>query len=686
MTDAQGRGRPARWPSRPVGIAFGGDYNPEQWPEEVWLEDVRLMRAAGVNLVSVAIFAWATLEPEPGRFDTAWLSRLLDLLHDNGITVDLGTPTAGPPAWLYRDAPQAWVVDRDGRRLGPGSRGAMCPHSDAYRDACAAVTAVLAEQFGAHPAVVLWHVHNEYGAPVLECHCPTSVEAFRSWLAARYGDVEALNDAWGTTFWGQRYGGFDQVWTPAASASVINPAQRLDFARFSDASLRECFVRERDVIRARSPQQPGEAPVPVTTNFMASSCPGIDYWAWAREVDVVSNDHYLTAERRDAHVMLAMDADLTRSLAGGRPWVLMEHSTSAVNWQPRNVAKLAGEMARNSLSHVARGADGALFFQWRASRRGAEKFHSSMLPHAGTGSRVWAETVELGATLARLAGVRGSTVHADVALLWDWESFWAQDLDWRPSVDLSHRERVEAFYRSLWQDRVTVDFAHPEADLSGYRMVVAPQLYLVGAQAAKNLESFVLEGGQLLVSYFSGVVDAHDGVHPEGLSGPLGRVLGVDVEEFAPLRADERVHVDLGAGGSRLLADVWAEHVVVDPGTEVLGRFADGPASGRPALTRRAVGAGSAWYLATRPDSAGLRQVLDLVGADAGVQPRRDLPDDFDVVDRTDGSTRFRFLVNGSGLDVTVDGMGEELVTGRRTDGRVTVPAGAVRVLSSPIT
>jgi len=664
---------------RSGGIGYGGDYNPEQWPEDVWAQDVELMRAAGVNLVTVGIFTWALLEPSPGAFEPEWLDRLLDLLHANGIDVDLGTPTAAPPAWLYRDAPESWVVDRDGRSLGPGSRGAMCPHSAAYTEAAQRVTTYLAQRYGAHPAVVMWHVHNEYGAPVLECHCPTSAQAFRDWLAARYGDIATLNDAWGTAFWGQRYGGFDEVWTPAASASVINPAQRLDFARFSDESLRRCFVTERDVIRRYA------GSTPVTTNFMATSCPGINYWAWAREVDVVSNDHYLTGERRDAHVLLAMDADMTRSLAGGKPWVLMEHSTSAVNWQARNIAKRPGEMARNSLTHLARGADGILFFQWRASRSGAEKFHSAMLPHGGTGTRVWGETVELGRALQRLAPVVGSTVKAEVALLWDWESFWAQDLDWRPSVDLDHRERVEAFYTRLWQDKVTADFAHPEADLSGYRLVVVPQLYLLGALAADNLHAYVAGGGHLLASYFSGAVDANDRVHPEGLSGPLGRVLGVDVQELAPLRADERVTVEPAAAAvlsATFTADVWTEHVAVVGDTDVVARFRDGPAAGEPALTRRIIGGGTAWYLATRPTPAGLMTVVDAVYAAAGIVPDRALPADLEVVERSSATDRFQFLVNHSEQDTVVATSGVELVTGTSVPGAgQNVPAGTVRVV-----
>lgn len=658
------------WPPGLRGLAFGGDYNPEQWPEATWHEDIARMREAGVDLVSVGIFSWAMLEPRPGEFDFGWLDRILELLHAAGIRVDLGTPTAAPPAWLYRDHPEAWVVDADGRRLGPGSRGAMSPSAPAYLDAVARITGALAARYGKHPAVAMWHVHNEYGAPVLECHGEFSTIAFRRWLLDRYGSLDAINAAWGTDFWGQRYGDLDEIRTPAAAASVLNPSQRLDFARFSDHAVRQCFILERDLIRQHSPG------LPITTNFMASSCPGINYWAWAQEVDLVANDHYLTAERPDSHVMLAMDADLTRSLAQGNPWILMEHSTSAVNWQPRNLAKQPGEMARNSLTHLARGADALLFFQWRASRKGAEKFHSAMLPHGGATTRTWREVIDLGRTLEALGEVRGSRVSADVAILWDWESNWAQDLDWRPSVDLGHRERTEAFYRRLWQDKVTVDFAHPAADLSQYKLVIAPQLYLLDQPAADNLHEYVAAGGHLLVSYFSGIVDENDGIHPDGLIGPLGDVLGLTVEEFAPLRAGHSLSVE--GLDARLSGDVWSEQVIpTSDETEVLGRFVDGPVAGGPALTRRRHENGSAWYIATRLTPDSLATVMTAVYADAGVLPRRDLPADLDLIRRGD----YLFLINNSAEPAEVIAQGTELVTGTRHDTTITVPAGAVRVL-----
>lgn len=296
-------------------LAFGGDYNPEQWPESVWQEDVRLMREAGVTLVSVGIFSWALLEPSPGTYDFGWLDRLLDLLHEHGIRVDLGTPTVVPPVWFYRAHPEALPVTAEGVRYEFGSRAAICHSNDDYRRAAASITRKLAERYGDHPALAMWHVHNEYGVPVSACYCTSCAAHFRRWLATTYGTVDAVNEAWGTAFWGQRYGDLEDINPPRLTPAAVNPAQALDYKRFADATMRENFRMERDILHRLSPG------VPVTTNFMTalSQCDSVDYWAWGREVDLVTNDHYLITDGRRTHVNLAMAADLTRSVAGGAP-------------------------------------------------------------------------------------------------------------------------------------------------------------------------------------------------------------------------------------------------------------------------------------------------------------------------------------------------------------------------------
>jgi beta-galactosidase len=649
-----------RWP-RLDGLAYGGDYNPEQWPETVWPEDVALMRAAGVNLVSVGIFAWGMLEPRPGDYQFGWLDRVISLLHEAGIAVDLATPTAAPPPWFLHRHPEAHPVTRDGQVLGGGSRQTYCPSSPAYARAAAGITRQLAERYGTHPAVVLWHVNNEYGAPLGECYCEVSAAAFRVWLRGRYGDLTALNEGWGAAFWSQRYADWDEIDVPRTSTSVVNPAQRLDFARFSSDALLDCFRRERDILHELSPG------VPVTTNFMANNCKGVDYWRWAPEVDVISNDNYLIAERTDSYLDLAMSADLTRSLASGGPWLLMEHSTSAVSWQPRNVAKRPGEMRRNSLSHLARGADGLLFFQWRASRFGGEKHHSAMLPHGGTDTRIWREVTGLGAELAGLADLRGSRVEPDIALIWDWEAWWALELEWRPSLELDYLERVRAWYEAAWRAGLTVDFVHPERDLSRYPLVVAPSLYLTTPAAAASLTDYVAGGGTLLVSYFSGIVDAHDVVHPGGYPGALRDMLGITVEEWRPLLEGERVRLAWEEGGEAT-ADSWTEAVRL-AGAKPVIRYADGPAAGGPAVTRHELGAGQAWYVSARTDAATTARLLAAACAAAGVSTGNH--PGLEVVRRSDGTRRFTILINHGAAD-TDAAVGPRLVT---------VPAGEVIVL-----
>jgi beta-galactosidase len=660
-----------RWP-RLDALAFGGDYNPEQWPEEVWEEDVKLMREAGVNLVTVGIFSWALLEPERGRYEFGWLDRVLGLLDGAGIRVDLATPTAAPPPWFLAAHPEARPVTRDGQILGGGSRQSYCPSSPAYLEAASAITEQLALRYGGHPALVLWHVGNEYGAPVGECYCDGSVRAFRDWLQDRYGgDLRALNDRWGTAFWSQRFAAWDEIDAPRTSASVVNPAQRLDFARFSSDALLRCFLAQRDILHRLSPE------VPVTTNFMATNCKSTDYWRWAAELDVISNDNYLISERTDGYLDLAMSADMTRSLAGGAPWLLMEHSTSAVSWHPRNVAKRPGEMARNSLTHLARGADGLLFFQWRASRYGAEKLHSAMLPHGGTSTRIWREVTELGRELAAFADLRGSRVEPDIALLWDWESWWALELEWRPSVDLDYYERVRAWYEAAWRAGLTADFAHPEANLARYPLVVVPSLYLTTPAAAANLRRYVSDGGTLLVSYFSGIADADDVIYPGMYPGALRDLLGITVEEWLPLRASERVSLtwdpdsvgpDRGEPDRGAWADSWTEAVALAGASSVL-RYADGPAAGRSAATRHVVGAGEAWYVSARTDPATTGRLLAAACASAGVPVSA--RGDVELVRRTHGDRGFVTIINHGDSDATV-AVGAEMVR---------VPAGQVRMI-----
>ncbi|WP_375492884.1 beta-galactosidase [uncultured Jatrophihabitans sp.] len=673
MTDAGTRSGIARFVDALGGrLAFGADYNPEQWPARTWSEDVALMRQVGVNVVTLGVFAWALLEPAEGEYDLAGLDDMLDLLHDNGIRVDLATGTASPPAWFSTKYPHTLPVDQHGVRRGFGARQGYCPSAPEYRAAAGRLAGTLAARYAQHPAVVLWHVNNEYGCHNWHCYCDVSAGAFRGWLRRRYGDLDALNTAWGTSFWSQRYTAWEQLGPPrdVTYNSLANPGQQLDWWRFGNDELLACYRVEADAVR-------GHATQPVTTNFMSFFKP-LDYRQWAAEVDVVSNDHYLLGEDPARTHHLAMSADLMRSLAGGAPWLLMEHSTSAVNWQPRNLAKAPGELLRNSLTHIARGADGTLFFQWRASRFGAEKFHSALVPHAGTDTKVFREVAELGAALEAIRDVRGSRVEQpQVALLFDWQSWWAAGLDAHPSVDVDPMAEARRWHHALWSRNVAADVVGPGDALDRYRVVVVAVQYLLDDETARKLADFTRAGGTVVATFFSGIVDEHDHVRLGGYPGALRDLLGVRVEEFFPLAADE--HVLLSAFGS---GRVWSE-LGATAGADVLASYAEGPVAGSPAVTRRVVGDGQAWYVGTSLDDRGLDDLVGQLLVAAGVEPVvSGLPPGVEAVRRVGESGRFLFLVNHSGDDVPVPlSSGVELLTGRSLGDGMVVPAGGVAVV-----
>ncbi|TDD26234.1 beta-galactosidase [Nonomuraea diastatica] len=638
----------------PDVIAYGGDWNPEQWPEETWEQDVALMREAGVNRVSVGVFSWALLEPAEGVFDFGWFDRVMDLLAASGIAANLATPTASPPPWFGDAYPEALPVDSGGRRLHHGSRQGFCPSSPIYREKALRVTEQVATRYRDHPALALWHVHNEYGCHNARCYCDTSAAAFRAWLRSHYASLEALNDAWGSAFWSQHYGEWAQILPPRDTPSLPNPGQQLDFRRFSSDALVELYVAERDLLRELTPG------VPATTNLMAGAHWDMDCWAFAAELDVVSTDHYLIGARAEPHIDLAFAADYARSLNGGRPWLLMEHSTSAVNWQPRNRAKAPGELRRNSLAHLARGADGIMFFQWRASRAGAEKWHSAMLPHAGVNTKVWREVSALGAELAGLSEVAGSRVKADVAILIDHSSVWAQDHPAQPSSELDPVEEAKRWHAALWRAGITCDLAHPEGDLTGYRLVLVPALYLVSDSGAANLEGFVRAGGVTLVGPYSGIVDEHDRVRLGGYPGAWRDLLGVTVEEFFPLDGPIR----LASGGS---GSAWSE-VAHATSAKVLDTYA----TGEPAWTRNAWGDGAAHYLTTRLDDDALAGVIAAVCAEAEARPPATSPPGVEVVRRShpDGRSHL-FAINHTAEDAVVTSASGASVTVAAGDARV---------------
>jgi beta-galactosidase len=685
-------------------LCFGGDWNPEQWPERVWREDIALMRDAGVNLVSVGVFSWARLEPAPRAYAFGWLDQVLDALDAGGIKANLATPTASPPPWFSLAHPDALPLTAEGVRLAHGSRDTYCAAAPAYRDAARRIASALAERYAGHPALAAWHVHNEYGTV---CYCDHAAAAFRRWLRERYPDLDALNDAWGTAFWSQHYGSWNQVLPPRATQWLPNPHQVLDYRRCWSDELRSAFREQRDILRAATRD------VPVTTNFAFGDWVPVDHRRFAADVDLVALDAYPVGSGIVAEEQTAFLADLARHWAGGRPWLLMEQAPGTIRVSAPEgigaegtadggalVPKAPGRMARLSASYLARGSRGVMFFQWRASAAGAEMFHSGIVPHAGPQTRIFTEVRELGALLPRLAEVAEAPVVARVGIAWDAESWWALRQPDLPSDQLDYLRALHRAHRGLWRRQVTADFVDLAGDLSPYRLVLVPSHYLASDAVAASVRRYVAGGGHLVVWYFSGVADAYARMRLGGYPGAFREVLGVRVEEFHPLPAGARVALSDGTAGT-----LWSEHVQL-AGAEPLLWYAEGALAGLPAVTRHQSGdacepdrersgEGLAWYVSTELADDAYARLLDDVLATAGVAGGG-LPPGVEVVDRRAVSsaplpsgadnpdeTSWRFVLNHTGAPAEVPAAGVELVSEARVDGALTVAPGGFAVIRS---
>jgi beta-galactosidase len=657
-------------------IVYGGDYNPEQWGPEVWQEDARLMEEAGVNLVSLGIFSWTKVEPAPGQYDFTWLTEIMDLLHKHGVKVNLATPTASPPAWMAHLHPDILSVTADGVTLWHGSRRHYCPDSTSYRAGARQLVRRMAEVLGSHPALALWHIDNEYACHVTECFCDASIAAFRAWLQKRYGTLEAFNEAWGTDFWNQHYGDWEEVRGPGRTPAQANPMQRLDWRRFGSDSWLACYEEQKTILRELTPH------IPLTTNFMRFHNP-LDYWKWAQSEDVVSFDSYPDISDPRWMVEAGMGFDLMRSLRSGQPWILMEQAPTHVNWRVRNVTKRPGVMRLGSYQALARGANGIMFFQWRASKAGAEKFHSAMVPHVGTDSRVWREVKALGTELKRFDGLLASRVRSEVAILFDWENWWALDGSDKPINDIKLLDRILGIYTEFFQRNITVDFAQPAADLSRYKLVIMPHLYLVNSRAAQNIESYVANGGNLWMTYFSGLVDENEHVLPGGYPAQFRKLLGLWIEEFAPYSLGDSNHIQAGTS-ERFACNDWSDIIHLE-GAEALAHYTEEYYAGTPAVTRHAFGKGSSYYLGTSLDKAGMSWLLGRLFKEAGIKESNKVPDGLEMTQRSDGDHTWTFILNYSNERLRVDlpQGGLNLVTGATVTGRIQIEPKDVAIIQT---
>lgn len=663
--------RAYRWPQPLAGqqerIWYGGDYNPDQWPEEVWDDDVRLMKKAGVNLVSVGIFSWAKIETSEGVYDFDWLDRIIDKLGEAGIAVDLASATASPPMWLTQAHSEVLWKDYRGDVCQPGARQHWRPTSPVFREYALKLCRAMAEHYKGNPYVVAWHVSNEYGCHNRFDYSEDAEYAFQQWCEERYGTIDAVNDAWGTAFWAQRMNDFSEIVPPRfiGDGNFMNPGKLLDFKRFSSDALKAFYIAERDTLAEITPD------LPLTTNFMVSASGSVlDYDDWGDEVDFVSNDHYFIPG--EAHLdELAFSASLVDGIARKDPWFLMEHSTSAVNWREINYRKEPGQLVRDSLAHVAMGADAVCYFQWRQSKAGAEKFHSAMVPHAGEDSAVFRDVCELGADLNKLSdeGILGSRLaKSRVAVVFDYESEWATEHTATPTQHVHHVDEPLAWFRALADQGVTADVVPVRGAWDDYEMVVLPSVYLLSEETTRRVRDYVVGGGRLVVTYYTGISDEKDHVWLGGYPGSIRDVVGVRVEEFMPMGDDftgvpDRLELSNGAVAHDI-ADVIGS---VDGTATVLETFKDDPwtgMDGAPAIVAHTFGEGRSVYVGARLGRDGialsLPEILDSLGmAEAGGNDGRVLH-----VERegADGS-RFVFSFNRTHETVRVPVEGEVVVS-----------------------
>lgn len=675
------------WQNGLKKIWYGGDYNPEQWGRSIWDEDARLFKLAGIDVATVNVFTWALLQPSEEEYDFSMLDHLLEKLGSNGVSVCLGTATAAHPAWMAKRYPGVLRVDWEGRKRQFGGRHNSCPNSPVYRKYAARLADKLAERYRDHPGLVMWHVSNEYGG---YCYCEQCAAAFREWLRNRYGTLGVLNLAWYTSFWGHTFYDWDEIVPPNMLSEGVHWNYKrsnqnsisLDYFRFQSDSLLACYQLEAEAIRKHSA-------VPITTNFMGAY-KELDYMKWAKAIDVISWDSYPAPNQPPARN--AWMHDLMRGLKEGQPFMLMEQTPSHANWQPYCKLKRNGEIKKWSYQAIARGADTVMFFQLRKSAGSCEKMHGAVIEHAGhEHTRVFRECAELGQELQRLGDkLIGARVEAKVAILFDWDNWWALELSSGPSNDMDYVNEVFKFYEVLFEANIQTDTIGLDADFSSYEILIAPVMYMVKPGFAAKAEAFVKAGGTFVTTYFSGIAGESDVVPLGGYPGELRSLLGIWAEETDALYPDESNRIVMKAMEGEFPSASYSCSFLCDlihaESAEVVAEYGDDFYAGMPAVTVNRFGAGQAWYIATSPEKAFLQQLLSKLCKDKGIKPLLPRSAGIEVSRRVKGDSSFTFVINHLPKEATLDVgtlEGLELLRNAPVQGALTLPPYGVAIVET---
>ncbi|WP_310601663.1 beta-galactosidase [Anaerosporobacter sp.] len=620
-------------------ILYGGDYNPNQWPRETWSEDIELFRKANINSATINVFSWAKIQPSENEYYFDELDDIIDMLSKENYDIVLATSTAALPAWMFKKYPEVARVDYQGRKHKFGQRHNACPNSPVYQRYAQALATKLAERYSGNKNITCWHINNEYGG---ECYCDNCEKAFRVWLKDRYKTIDAVNKAWNLEFWGHTVYEWDEIVLPNALGEGIGDTATafagisIDYCRFNSDSLLNNFKMERDAVRAVSPN------ALITTNLMGTY-KALDYFKWAKEMDIVSWDNYPAYDTPWS--MVAMCHDLMRGLKG-QPFMLMEQTPSQQNWQAYNSLKKPNQMRAQSYQTIAHGADTIQFFQLRRSVGGCEKFHGAVIGHVGTeDTRVFREVTQLGKELHSLGDeLLGASNPAKVGIIFDWENYWALEYTCGPNSDLKYVDQIHQYYEYFYEKNIAVDMIPVDADLSKYNVVVAPVLYMVKDGMQEKLESFVENGGALVTGFMSGIVNESDNVHLGGYPGPLRKMAGVWVEEIDAL-APEQCNAIRFADGTESTCHLLCDIIHLE-GTESVADYNSNFYASTPAVTKNSFGQGTVFYVGTQLEKQGLEKVLDLVSAESGCKPIIDTTTNLEIVCRKTDKACYYFVIN----------------------------------------
>ncbi|WP_067841923.1 beta-galactosidase [Amphibacillus sediminis] len=669
-------------------LLHGADYNPEQWLDDpsVFEEDLRLMKLANCNVMSVGIFSWAKLEPEEGRFQFEWLDHVIDRLYGEGIYVFLATPTGARPAWMSEKYPEVLRIEKNRVRNLHGMRHNHCYTSPVYREKTEIINTKLAERYSQHPGVIGWHISNEYGG---ECHCPYCQEAFRNWLKNKYQTLDQLNKAWWTTFWSHTYTSWSQVESPAPHGEMMVHGQNLDWKRFVTDQTIDFFQHEIKPLKAHNPD------LPVIANFM-ELFEGLDYEKFAPHLDIVSWDSYPTwhmaEDEYEVAARTAMNHDWFRSLKGGQPFLLMESTPSLTNWQAISKLKKPGMHALSSLQAVAHGSDSVQYFQWRKSRGSSEKFHGAVVDHVGhEHTRVFQDVANVGEILAKLSDLPGASVQSEVAIIFDTENRWAiKDAQGPRNIGVHYERTVREHYQAFWEQGIPVDVIGMDRDFSRYKLVIAPMLYMVREGVGERIEQFVEVGGTFVTTYWSGIVNETDLCFLNGFPGPLRQTLGIWSEEIDALYDHEANLIEftsnnqLGLSGSYQVRDLC--DLIHLEGAEVLASYQADFYAGRPALTVNHFGKGKAYYMAARQKLDFNRDFYRALAKQIGLKKviEQDLPTGVTAQIRSTDHDDFVFLLNfnNQSQKVLLDQPNYfDIIRGKEIDSELEIEGYGVRIL-----